>query len=221
MCPNILCSEYDSKLFLPSRGSREDISPASLLLSGHESVEWLDRESPCHLHNRTAPGELVSSRSRNTHSGGWKVVRSGCRWWGRTAPSVSMGGRWKWMGNTAAPDWVCEHLVHVTYSKRIRFMWTDNEVSRYTEGACAIVCHRNCCYETIASVHFGAVMNYFAQHTIKTHALLVHVSEATCPLLITARWEGRRVASVPLPLLYDAIQVSMNLNIYLVSLVNN
>lgn len=107
------------------------------------SVEWFDQESPCNLHNRAALGEVGGSHSENTKCGGWKVepvstsvaaevcVHSGCQRWGKTAPSVTPGAHWKWMGNAAAPDWVCEpslrpcklfemHTLHV--NRQLSFM---------------------------------------------------------------------------------------------------
>lgn len=139
--------KHDSKLFLTGFQSREDTvwvpQYAKSLLSGTESVEWFDQGSPCNLHNRAALGEAGGSHSKNTKCGGWKVepvstsvaaevcVHSGCQRWGKTAPSVTPGAHWKWMGNAAAPDWVCEpslrpcnlfemHTLHV--NRQLSFM---------------------------------------------------------------------------------------------------
>lgn len=121
------------------------VSPSICKVATFWNWEWFDQESPCNLYNRAALREAGGSHSKNTKCGSWKVkpvstsaaaevcVHSGCQRWGKTAPSVTPGAHWKWMGNASAPDWVCEPSLSLcTVSEmHTHFTWTDNEASCY------------------------------------------------------------------------------------------
>lgn len=177
------------------------------------SVEWFDQESPCNLHNRAALGEVGGSHSKNTKCGGSKVepvstsvaaevcVHSGCQRWGKTAPSVTPGAHWKWMGNAAASDWVCEpslrpcnlfemHTLHV--NRQLSFMWQRRRVRHRLPQKSHL---RNALNHHVAHVkaEIRPVINSFATTYNKKQTLLLRGREGTCPLLITSGWEGQEI----------------------------